>query len=123
MGRPVVPVSYDIFKSGAVPVAGVVRKLALTAAGTVDIPQGASVVGVYVRNKTANAVTGGIKVGTTAGATDVIAALPVAASELAAGFVTDGKPKAASARTLFIDAVTAWNSASIDVAVEYIRLV
>lgn len=28
-----------------------------------------------------------------------------------------------AARTLYIDAVTAWNSASLDIAVEYVQLV
>ncbi|KJC51076.1 hypothetical protein UP09_03250 [Bradyrhizobium sp. LTSP885] len=113
----------DIFTPGHVPISGIVRKLALAAAGTVVVPQGASVVAVYVRSKNANAVTGGIKVGTTLGGTDVLAAGAVAGSALATFFLTNGFPSAVGDRTLYIDAVTAWNSASLDIAVEYVVLV
>lgn len=113
----------DIFVAGAVPINGVVRKLALAAAGSVDIPQGAVVRQIFIRNKTANAVTGGIKIGTTVGGTDVLAAGAVAASALVSYPPLIGAANTAAARTLYIDCVTGWNSASVDVAVEYTDLV
>jgi len=86
------------------------------------LPAGAYINQIVVANTTANAVTGGIKVGTTAGGTDVVAALTCAANCLT--FVADASLSkrifsATAAQTLSIDAVTGWNSASVDVTVFY----
>jgi len=86
------------------------------------LPAGAYVHNVVVQNTTANAVTGGIKVGTTAGGTDVVAALTCGANCYT--FVADASLlkrvfSATASQTLSIDAVTAWNSASVDVTVFY----
>ncbi|KRR22153.1 hypothetical protein [Bradyrhizobium retamae] len=113
----------DIFTAAATPIHGVKRGLAIAAAGSVVIPQGAVVERIYIRNNTANAVTGGIKIGTTLGGTDVLAAGAVAASALVAYSPLIGGANTAADRTLYIDAVTAWNSASVDVAVSYTDLV
>jgi hypothetical protein len=77
---------------------------------------------IYVRNKTANAVTGGIKIGTTLGGTDVHAALAVAASAVNVSAPLIPAVNTAAARTLYFDAVTAWNSASVDVLVTYTQI-
>jgi hypothetical protein len=113
----------DIFTPGAVPINGVARKLAQTAAFTIDIPQGARVRAIHVRNKTANAVTGGVKVGTTVGGTDVVAAGAVAASFVGTFVPLISAVNTAAARTLYFDAVTAFNSAVLDIAVEWEDLV
>ena len=112
-----------IFDTDCTPVHGVASKKGLIAAGTVVIPANAVVTRVYARNNTANAVTGGIKVGTSAGATDVVAALPVLANQVGSGAAAGGSFNQGATRTLYIDAVTAWNSAVIDVAVAYTILV
>lgn len=112
----------DIFAGVHPPVNGRARKLALSAAGTVVIPQGACVNRIFVRNKTANAITGGLKIGTTAGGTDVLAAGAVGASALTVFAPLIPAVNASAARTLYFDAVTGWNSASIDIAVEYTNL-
>lgn len=77
---------------------------------------------IIVQNTTANAVTGGIKVGTTAGGTDVVAALTCGANCLT--FVADAALlkrtfSSTAAQALSIDAVTGWNSASVNVTVIY----
>lgn len=113
----------NIFDNGHVPIRGISRKFALAAAGSVDIPQGAVVKAIYVRNKTANAITGGLKVGTTAGGTDIVAAGAVAASAVVALAPLIPAINTAAARTVYFDAVTAWNSASVDIAVEYLDLI
>lgn len=112
----------DIFTAGATPVNGVTRALAKTAAFTVTIPQGAVVRAVIIRNKTANAVTGGVKVGTTLGGVDVLAAAAVAASVTVIALPLIGAWNGAAVRTLYFDAVTAFNSASLDVLVEWTDL-
>jgi hypothetical protein len=109
----------DIFTAGAVPINGKSVARVKTAAFTVDIPQGAVVRSIIIRNRTANAVTGGVKVGTTLGGVDVLAAGAVAASAAVIYQPLIGAYNAAAARTLYFDAVTAFNSASLDVAVEW----
>ena len=64
-------------------------------------------------------MTGGIKIGTTSGATDVVAAQAVGANAL--GTIADASIlkkvfSRSAAQTLFIQAVTAWNSASVELA-------
>ena len=116
----------NMFVAGHTPIDGVARAFALAAAGTVTIPKGACVKFIHLRNKTANAVTGGIKIGTTAAGTDVVAAAALAANAIVsvvpiaagAGFVNT-----AAARVLYVEAVTAFNAATVDVAVEYTELV
>ncbi len=112
----------DLFVSGAVPIDGRVRKLKLAAAGTVSIPAGAIVTRVSIRNKTTNVVTGGIKVGTTLGGVDVLAAGAIGASALVSYIALAVPADPAAAKTIYIDAVTGWNSAIVDIVVEYICL-
>lgn len=114
--------SNSLFDVAATPIHGVVRKLALTAAGTVILPQGAVIERIYIRNKTANAVTGGVKIGTTAGGVDVLAAGAVAASAVVVYSPLIGACNTTDVRTLFIDAVTAFNSAALDIAISYTDL-
>jgi hypothetical protein len=113
----------SIFTSGDAQINGIARKLALAAAGSVVIPQGAVVRKIFIRNKTANAVTGGIKIGTTVGGVDVVTAQALAANAVVSVTPLIDAINTAAVRTLYIDAVTAWNSASVDVAVEYTDLV
>lgn len=97
----------------------------LTAASTFTLPIGATIQRFSFNNNTANAVTGGLKIGTTSGATDVVAAQAVAGSAYIS--TTDAatlKHEFSSTATtqLFIDAVASWNSAAVDVYVYYYRL-
>ena len=112
-----------IFTTGATPVHGVARTRGKTAAFTIPVPMGASIRDIHILNNTANAVTGGIKIGTTAGGTDVLAAGTVAANALVSYVPLIGAGSQFVSRTLYVDAVTAWNAANIDVAVEYTKLV
>lgn len=95
-----------------------IKTLALAAAGQVTIPAGWAIDRIYYRNTTANAVTGGIKFGTTAGGVDVVAALAVAGSAI--GSNTDALTlkryfSKTVDQTIFMDAVTGWNSAVVDI--------
>ena len=90
-----------------------------TADGAISIPAYHRITGIFVDNKTANAITGGLDLGTTAGGEEVAAAFAVGANAT----VSVG-PQAllidmysAAAADLKVSAHTAWNSASIDVVV------
>lgn len=103
------------------------RQIAVTGITAQDftsivLPPSAVILQVVVQNTTANAVTGGVKIGTTAGGTDVVTALTCGASCLT--FVADSALSkrvfsATATQALSIDAVTGWNSASLNVTVFY----
>jgi hypothetical protein len=89
-------------------------------AGT--LPPGTYIQQVIFANSTANAVTGGIAVGTTSGAADVVAAQSCGANCLV--FVTDATLlkrvfSTTAAQPIFISPVTAGNNANVTVTVVY----
>lgn len=102
-----------------------IRLTAQTTAGSFVIPPGAVLRDILVANTTANAITGGLKFGTTAGGVDVVAALAVGASSLV--FVTDALMlkryfSTSLAQQIFFDTVTLWNSASVQIDILYYQL-
>jgi len=94
------------------------RILGLTAiSAAYAVPRGHAIAAIYFRNRTANAVTGGVKIGTAAGATDIVAAQAIGANGI--GHVADADLlkrffSTTDRQVLFIDAVSAWNSATVD---------
>lgn len=97
-----------------------VRKKNQTADFTVDVPPRFIVKSVSIANNSANAVTGGIKIGTTDGGTEVLTTVAVGANEMVAVDAADLTLSAFSTltlQTLYIQDVTAWNSADLDVTV------
>lgn len=91
-----------------------------TSNGTLSIPAGYQIISVVIRNTTGNAITGGLRIGTTGGAVDVVVALAVAGSALQA--VADATLlkrvfSASVAQILFLEAVTLWNGASLNTTV------
>lgn len=100
---------------------------AITGNSTVIVPAGYSIDRIYIKNTTANAVTGGIKIGTTSGGTDVVNALAIGAnynnivedsSIVAKQFFSD-----TANTTLYLQAVTSWNSASLNITLICRRVV
>lgn len=96
-----------------------------TSNGTLVIPAGHSIRQIDVV-ETANAtVTGGIKVGTTAGGTDVVVAQAVSALSLQAVLDASLLKRVFSLTvdtTLYVQTVTLWNGASVNVYVHLNRL-
>jgi len=95
-------------------------KLAMTGATTLTdiVPKGYQIQSIYFKNTTANAVTGGIKIGTTAGGTDVVSAGTVGANAEGLFTLASDFFSSSADQTLYVDAVTAWNSASIDIIIK-----
>lgn len=96
----------------------------LTANDTITIPAGCSIQSMTIVNTTANAITGGVRVGTTDGGTDVVVALATGANAII------GIPDATILlklfsttvdTTLYIQAVVAWNSANINMSIVLIK--
>ena len=93
---------------------------AATAAGTFTVPAGYALQYIYINNTTANAITGGLKFGTTAGGTQVLAAEAVPANALFAvpsADITNRIYSRTVDQIIYFDAVTAWNSASVDMKI------
>lgn len=104
--------------------APVVRRVLLSnvsaANSALTLPARVKMLGAYVHNQTANAVTGGLKFGTTNGGVDIIAALAVAGVvDNVSADISLLKVSWAATQQIFIDAVTSWNSAVVDIVIEY----
>lgn len=89
----------------------------LTANGTVSIPAGYAITNILFRETAGNAVTGGIKIGTSSGGTEVVVAQAVGANGL--GSIKDAAIllnyfSFSANTTLYVQAVSAWNSASVN---------
>ena len=92
---------------------------------TVVLPANSYIQQIIILNTTGNIVLGGIKIGTTSGAVDVVAAVAVGAN--ATVTVTDALLlkryfSATNPQTLFIDAVTGFNSASLTIVIVWGQL-
>ena len=95
----------------------VVSVTANNANTTISVPAGYVIDSIAFANTNANAVTGGVKIGTTSGGTDVVAAQAVGANAL--GVVTPANVllrlfSRTVATTLYIQPVTAWAGAVVD---------
>lgn len=97
----------------------------LSAAAQLTLPAAAYIDKILIKNTTANAITGGLKMGTTAGGSDVFSGVAVAAN--AAISVTDAALlkkffSLTATQDLFLTAATNWNGASIQAAFIYGQL-
>jgi hypothetical protein len=95
------------------------RLRAVTADTTISIPAGWSIERIHFAETAGNAVTGGIKIGTTSGASDVVTPQPVGANALGTIAETSIDKRIfsrSSAQVLFIEAVASWNGASVELS-------
>lgn len=88
----------------------------LASNGTFIVPAGFAIQSITFSNSTANAVTGGIRIGTTDGGAQVVAAQSVVGNALLQ--VADAAMllkifSLSSNTTLYVQAVSSWNSASV----------
>jgi hypothetical protein len=94
------------------------RTATLTANGQIVLPAGVMLRRIYFRNRSGPAVTGGIRIGTTAGGTQIVTAQAIAANAIVSALPTIENYQVA-AQTLFVEAVTSWAGAQVDVVVQY----
>lgn len=103
-----------------------ISALAVSSANSsIILPAKAIIKDIIVLNNTANAVTGGIKFGTSAGATDIASGLAIAGSALVS--ITDAALlkkifSFSATQTIYFDAVVSWNSTNVDVIIVYSTL-
>ena len=107
-----IPCASPIF-GGALTTSGIIAN------GAIGIlPVNAKLRAIYIGNTTANAVTGGINIGTAALGSDVVSAAVVGANGLvtiSGASLLKTWVSLTAATPLFISAVTAWNAASVSV--------
>ena len=101
------------------------RKEFVTVATTLTnaLPPTAYITSIIIYNRTANAITGGLKIGTAAAGTQVVTAQAVAGNDfIEVATINDRLFSLSDYQTLYVDAVTGWNSASIDIFIQYVVL-
>jgi hypothetical protein len=94
------------------------------ATGTTDfvignLPANAYIASIIMANATANAVTGGVSIGSTANGTDIVAATTCAANCVANSTLVKTAFSTTAQTALHAAAVTAWNSANVTITVNF----
>ncbi|MCH7939270.1 MAG: hypothetical protein IID13_05950 [Candidatus Marinimicrobia bacterium] len=89
---------------------------------TAVVPAGYRIRSIIVEETAGNAITGGLKIGTSAGGAQVVNAQAVGASALVDCALGARLFSLTTAQTLYVEDVTAWNSASIDLYLEMERI-
>ncbi len=82
------------------------------------IPAGYRISSIIVQETAGNAITGGLKIGSSAGGTDVVNGQAVGANALVDCVLGSRLFSLTAAQSLYIEDVTAWNGASIDLCLE-----
>lgn len=105
------PMSKEIRGSALAKTAAFTLASVLPEAGTYLVKQ------IVIVETAGNAVTGGIKIGTTSGGAEVVTAQAVGASGQVNATLAKSVFVLAAAQTFYVDAVSAWNSANINLYV------
>jgi hypothetical protein len=95
------------------------RASAQTGPFTLTIPAGARIEAIVIDNGTANAIIGGINIGTSAGGADVVSAIAVPGNALVDAPPAKRVFSSGASQTLYVSPVTSWNSTQLAVTVLY----
>jgi hypothetical protein len=96
---------------------GVLRKRAMSSNGSVSIPAGWAIDHIHFAETAGGAVTGNVRMGTTAGAADIVASQPVGANSIdtiASANILKKVFSRSAAQTVFIQAITSWGTSSVE---------
>ena len=105
---------------------GYTRMKTFAANGTYEVPAGYKIDSIVIHNTTANAITGGLRIGTAGGGAQVVTAQTVGANallQIADAAVLLKVFSLSAVQTLYLEAVTAWNNASINVYFKLSKLI
>lgn len=96
-----------------------IQRLTAITDGTsgLSVPAGYFIDNISIQNTNANAITGGLKIGTTTGATDVLLAVAIGANAILKvpdALLLKTSFSTTAVQTLFVQTVTLWNSANIN---------
>lgn len=100
-------------------------RVTLSASGSLVIQGGWAISHIFAEETAGHAVNGGLKFGTSSEASDIVAALAVSSNQLT--FVSDAALlkrlfSMTAPQTVFIDAVSDWNGAHVDIQVMLLRV-
>lgn len=122
-GIPTVCIVPDNTCPAPMPSELVITASAVAANGILAVlPPNAVLHSIDILNTTGDAVTGGINIGTTAGASDVVSALAVGANgqiTVPPASLLKQYISATLVQPIYISAVTGWNSAVLNIRVRY----
>jgi len=96
----------------------------LSANDTVEIPAGYAIAMFCPENTTNNAITGGLRIGTTDGGSEVLAATPIGANFInVVETLLDKRYFSRTApTTLYIQAGTSWNGAILNITICLLKI-
>jgi hypothetical protein len=99
-----------------------IKTNSVSANAQISLPANSMILAIVINETAGNPISGGLNVGTTSGASNVLA-LPVAANSTS-GVNNSSLNNAVflTAASLFLSAGSAWNGASINVSVSYINI-
>lgn len=97
----------------------IVQLVEITANTSLVFPVNGRITGITLANTSANAVTGGINIGTTALGSDVVSAAASAGNSFVDATVAKRVFSATADQTLYVSAASAWNSAVVTVCISY----
>lgn len=80
---------------------------------TFTIPKGSFIKNILIHNTTANEITGGLRIGTTSGGQEVVSDTAIDANYINSLTLNKTAFSETADTTIYVQAVTAWNSASI----------
>ncbi|MCK4578031.1 MAG: hypothetical protein KAU50_04530, partial [Candidatus Marinimicrobia bacterium] len=86
------------------------------------VPAGYRIDSIVLKETAGNAITGGLKIGTAAGGTDVVNGQAVAANALVDCTLALAVFSLTTAQSLYVADVTSWNGASIDLYLAMTRM-
>lgn len=121
---PLTPANAQIDSPAGVS-GGVIKAIGQTSNFVITLPANTYITAIFINETLGNAITGGIKIGTTGGATDVVVALAVGASSIQIvpmASILKLSFSTTSSQQLFFQTVTLWNGASVNVEVIYQNL-
>ncbi len=99
--------------------------LGVTASGSFTLPANTRIDSIDIIGTNGNAVTGGIKIGTTAGGTDIVAAQAVSGNSInsiADSSILKRIFSTSATQTIYYDAVTSFNSANLNLYFKFSEL-
>jgi hypothetical protein len=92
---------------------------------TADVPAGYIIGSITIENYGGNAITGGLKIGTTSGGEEVLAAYAVAGSTLytvADALILKRFFSVSASTVLYFQPATSWNSATVQITIPLDRV-
>lgn len=95
----------------------------VTGEGSFSLPAGSYPESIVIREKSGNAIAGGVRFGTAHGEDDVVGALAVEASAMNKVMVGPLVIDFAADKVIHFDAVHDWNGAAVDMFINTVSLV